>query len=49
MLPIVISALAAIRRYLKKIHRGFLLVADGIADAEKMQRRALRKYPYIGE
>jgi hypothetical protein len=46
---VVALATAALRRFWKKIARALSLMAEGFEEAEQLQRRAQRKYPFIGE
>jgi hypothetical protein len=49
MLTFVVSVIERIRRLLKRTARGVRLVADGLADAQRLRRAAQRKYPFSTE
>jgi hypothetical protein len=49
MLTFVVYLIGPIRRLVKRTGRGMRLVAEGIAEAQRLRRAVARKYPLSSE
>lgn len=49
MLTLALYLIERMRRLLKRIARAVRLVAEGVADAQRLRRAAQRKYPFTAE